>query len=102
TEPDADAKGERVQTAAVADAESEPEAPVPSPPLPTAPTPCTSAGPDGTPFPDRKKGGPVASRGRTASPLKWHGGKHYLARRIVALMPRHLHYCEPFFGGGSV
>ena len=35
-------------------------------------------------------------------PLKWHGGKHYLAARIVALMPPHLHYVEPFFGGGSV
>ena len=36
------------------------------------------------------------------SPLKWHGGKHYLAQRIVALMPPHLHYVEPYFGGGSV
>lgn len=35
-------------------------------------------------------------------PLKWHGGKYYLASRIVALMPRHLHYVEPFFGGGAV
>lgn len=35
-------------------------------------------------------------------PLKWHGGKYYLARRIIALMPRHLHYVEPFFGGGAV
>ena len=35
-------------------------------------------------------------------PLKWHGGKHYLASRIVALMPPHLHYVEPFFGGGAV
>src|SRR5262245_58827735 len=35
-------------------------------------------------------------------PLKWHGGKHYLAARIVALMPRHVHYVEPYFGGGSV
>jgi DNA adenine methylase len=35
-------------------------------------------------------------------PLKWHGGKQYLARRIVDLMPPHLHYCEPFFGGGAV
>jgi DNA adenine methylase len=35
-------------------------------------------------------------------PLKWHGGKHYLARKIVALMPPHLHYVEPYFGGGSV
>jgi DNA adenine methylase len=36
------------------------------------------------------------------SPLKWHGGKHYLAKKIVALMPKHVHYVEPFFGGGSV
>lgn len=35
-------------------------------------------------------------------PLKWHGGKHYLAERIINLMPEHLHYVEPFFGGGSV
>jgi DNA adenine methylase len=34
--------------------------------------------------------------------LKWHGGKHYLARRIVGLMPRHLHYVEPFAGGLAV
>lgn len=37
-----------------------------------------------------------------APPLKWHGGKHYLAKRIIALMPPHLHYVEPFFGGGAV
>lgn len=36
------------------------------------------------------------------SPLKWHGGKHYLAKKIVALMPPHTHYVEPYFGGGSV
>jgi DNA adenine methylase len=35
-------------------------------------------------------------------PLKWHGGKYYLARKIVALMPRHLHYVEPFAGGLAV
>jgi DNA adenine methylase len=35
-------------------------------------------------------------------PLKWHGGKSYLARRIVALMPPHLHYVEPFAGGLAV
>jgi DNA adenine methylase len=35
-------------------------------------------------------------------PLKWHGGKYYLASKIVSLMPRHLHYVEPFFGGGAV
>lgn len=35
-------------------------------------------------------------------PLKYHGGKHYLAKQIISLMPPHLHYCEPYFGGGAV
>jgi DNA adenine methylase len=35
-------------------------------------------------------------------PLKWFGGKNYLAKDIIAVMPRHLHYVEPFFGGGAV
>lgn len=35
-------------------------------------------------------------------PLKWHGGKAYLAKRIVAMMPPHLVYCEPYAGGLSV
>jgi DNA adenine methylase len=39
---------------------------------------------------------------KIAPPLKWHGGKHYLAGRIVALMPPHTHYVEPFAGGLSV
>lgn len=39
---------------------------------------------------------------RIVKPLKWHGGKHYLAKQIVQLMPEHIHYVEPFFGGGSV
>jgi len=39
---------------------------------------------------------------KLSPPLKWHGGKHYLADRIIALMPAHLHYVEPFFGGGAV
>src|SRR5260370_12808946 len=39
---------------------------------------------------------------RLSPPLKWHGGKHYLASRIVALMPPHLHYVEPFAGGLAV
>jgi DNA adenine methylase len=34
--------------------------------------------------------------------LKWHGGKYYLASKFVALMPPHLHYVEPYFGGGAV
>lgn len=36
------------------------------------------------------------------SPLKWHGGKGHLADRIVAMMPPHRHYVEPFAGGLSV
>lgn len=39
---------------------------------------------------------------RLTQPLKWHGGKYYLARRIVALMPPHLHYVEPYAGGLAV
>jgi DNA adenine methylase len=35
-------------------------------------------------------------------PLKWHGGKHHLAERILELMPRHLRHVEPHFGGGRV
>lgn len=49
-------------------------------------------------------------------PLKWHGGKHDLAKWIISLMPPRcqnpnkpapedkgwLHYVEPYFGGGSV
>lgn len=49
-------------------------------------------------------------------PLKWHGGKSYLASRIISLFPPRcknpnapskddtgfLHYCEPYFGGGAV
>jgi DNA adenine methylase len=36
----------------------------------------------------------------SGSPLKWHGGKHYLAKKLIALMPPHLHYVEPY--GGSL
>ena len=49
-------------------------------------------------------------------PIKIHGGKNYLAQRIIDLMPARclepnkpspadkgwLHYVEPYFGGGSV
>ncbi len=41
-----------------------------------------------------------------SQPLKWHGGKGAfngkLAKWIISLMPSHVHYVEPFFGGGSV
>jgi DNA adenine methylase len=39
---------------------------------------------------------------RISPPIKWHGGKHFLAATIVAIMPPHTHYVEPYFGGGSV
>jgi DNA adenine methylase len=35
-------------------------------------------------------------------PIKWHGGKSYLADQIIRLIPPHIHYVEPYFGGGSV
>lgn len=38
----------------------------------------------------------------TTQPLKWHGGKHYLAKEIISRFPPHVHYVEPFFGGGAV
>jgi DNA adenine methylase len=35
-------------------------------------------------------------------PLKSHGGKYYLAKKVLELMPRHLYYVEPYFGAGQV
>lgn len=37
-----------------------------------------------------------------SGPIKWHGGKSYLAPKIRALFPKHTRYVEPFFGGGAV
>jgi DNA adenine methylase len=34
--------------------------------------------------------------------VKWHGGKAYLARRMVSMLPAHGTYVEPFAGGLSV
>ncbi len=44
----------------------------------------------------------MAKTAKITGPLKWHGGKYYLAPKIVAMMPPHLHYVEPFLGGGAV
>lgn len=38
----------------------------------------------------------------TSNPIKWHGGKSYLASWIIGHMPPHTLYREPFFGGGAV
>jgi DNA adenine methylase len=35
-------------------------------------------------------------------PVKWYGGKRYLASRIIENFPTHRFYLEPFGGGGSV
>src|SRR5690242_12074230 len=35
-------------------------------------------------------------------PVKWHGGKRYLAKRIVESFPIHRIYLEAFGGGASV
>ncbi|WP_341285328.1 DNA adenine methylase [Priestia megaterium] len=36
------------------------------------------------------------------SPIRWFGGKFYLAEELISLMPKHHCYVEPFGGGGHV
>jgi DNA adenine methylase len=38
-----------------------------------------------------------------SNPLKWHGGKTYLAKWVLEHAPEsYVHYVEPYFGGGAV
>ncbi|PEN18252.1 DNA methyltransferase, partial [Bacillus wiedmannii] len=39
---------------------------------------------------------------KTRSPIRWFGGKHFLAPFIIGQMPKHKCYVEPFGGGGHV
>jgi DNA adenine methylase len=39
---------------------------------------------------------------KAKQPIKYHGGKYYLAPKIIAAMPEHTHYLEAFAGGLSV
>jgi DNA adenine methylase len=38
----------------------------------------------------------------TKPPISWFGGKFYIARDIVNMIPKHTAYCEPFGGSGCV
>jgi DNA polymerase-1 len=70
--------------AAVPRALPSPPATVPAPPAPPAPT-------------------PDARRGVKPAPvLKYHGSKAGLAKKIIALMPPHACYVEPFAGSAAV
>ncbi|WP_088363918.1 DNA adenine methylase [Bacillus cereus] len=49
-----------------------------------------------------KLNSPVKHTKEVHSPIRWFGGKHYLAKDIIPLMPKHHCYVEPFAGGGHV
>lgn len=43
-----------------------------------------------------------AKSGKTNSPFRYPGGKFYARKLILACMPVHHKYCEPFAGGSSI
>lgn len=57
----------------------------------------TNKQPDDIPMPTPK----LAPR-KLTKPVKWHGGKDYLAPRIIEEMPPHTHFVELYGGGLSV
>lgn len=34
--------------------------------------------------------------------IKYYGGKHYIAKYLIEMIPKHNLYIEPFFGGGNM
>jgi len=34
--------------------------------------------------------------------IKYYGGKHYIAKYLIEIIPKHNLYIEPFFGGGNM
>jgi DNA adenine methylase len=39
---------------------------------------------------------------KTHSPIRWFGGKKFMAKHIISLFPNHHCFCDVFGGGGSV
>jgi len=38
----------------------------------------------------------------TRTPISYYGGKQRMAKEIIGMIPKHVLYAEPFFGGGAV